>query len=116
MYQRWTPRGRSSTSPVELLVLPKRCRGTVLKLAHDIVPLAGHLRKEITDRRLLRQFFWPTLFLKGRGRVLSGVPDMPEIGTEEDQMCPISAVTNNNRTVYTSCDGYSWTVAEKSIG
>ena len=25
---------------------------------------------------------------------------MPEISTEEDQMCPISAVTNNNRTIY----------------
>ena len=54
--------GRSSTSQVELLVLPKRCRGTVLKLAHDVVPLAGHLRKEIAGRRLLRQLYWPTLF------------------------------------------------------
>ena len=31
---------------------------------------------------------------------------MPEIGTEENKMCSISAVTNNNRTVDTSCDGH----------
>ena len=42
---------------VELLVLPKRCRSMVLKLAHDVVPLASHLRKEKTGRHLLRQFF-----------------------------------------------------------
>ena len=43
------------------MVLPKRCRGTVLKLAHD-VPLGGHLGKEKTGCRLLRRFYWPTLF------------------------------------------------------
>ena len=62
MYQRWKPRRRSSISQVELLVLSKRCRGTVLKLAHDVVPLAGHLRKEKTGCRLLRRLYWPTLF------------------------------------------------------
>lgn len=41
-------------------MLPKHCRGTVLRLAHDI-PLAGHLGKK-TGRRLLRRFYWPTLF------------------------------------------------------
>ena len=61
VYRRWTPKGRSSTFQVEQLVLPKRCRGTVLKLAHD-VPLGGHLGKEKTGRRLLRRFYWPTLF------------------------------------------------------
>ncbi|KAL5505979.1 hypothetical protein EMCRGX_G007532 [Ephydatia muelleri] len=61
VYRRWTPKGRSSTFQVEQLVLPKRCRGTVLKLAHD-VPLGGHLGKEKTGCRLLRRFYWPTLF------------------------------------------------------
>ena len=41
-------------------MLPKRCRDTVLKLAHD-VPLASHLGREKTGRRLLRRFYWPTL-------------------------------------------------------
>ena len=61
VYRRWTPKGRGSTFQVEELVLPKHCRGTVLRLAHD-VPLAGHLGKEKTSRRLLRRFYWPTLF------------------------------------------------------
>ena len=33
----------------------------VLQLAHEI-PLAGHLGKEKTRRRVLRYFYWPTLF------------------------------------------------------
>ena len=33
----------------------------VLKFAHD-VPLGGHLGKEKTGCRLLRRFYWPTLF------------------------------------------------------
>ena len=61
MYRRWTPRGRSSTFLVEQFVLPKRCRGTVLKLTHD-VPLASHLGREKTGCRLLRRFYWPMLF------------------------------------------------------
>ena len=43
------------------VVLPRHCRGTVLKLAHD-VPLGGHLGREKTGRCLLRRFYWPTLF------------------------------------------------------
>ena len=95
-------------------MLPKRCRGTVLKLAHD-VHLGGHLGKEKTGRRLLRRFYWPTLF-KDVAEFCRGVPNMPEIDTEKDQTCSISAVTNNNRTIYMGCDGYNWTVAKKSIG
>ena len=51
VYRRWTPMGRSSTFQVEQLVLPTRCRGTVLKLAHD-APSGGHLGREKTGRRL----------------------------------------------------------------
>ena len=53
-------------------MLPKRCRGTVLKLAHD-VPLGGHLGKEKTGRRLLRRFYWPTL-LKDVAEFCRGCP------------------------------------------
>ena len=80
VYRRWTPRGRSSTFQVEQLVLPKHCRGSVLKLAHD-VPLASHLGREKTGRRLLRRFYWPTLF-KDVAEFFRGCPrNMPEIGT-----------------------------------
>ena len=58
--RRWAPHGRREFE-IEQLVLPKRLRRTVLELAHEI-PLAGHLGKEKTRRRVLRRFFWPNVF------------------------------------------------------
>ena len=53
LHRRWVPRGRDEAEMVvEQLVLPKRCRPTVLKLAHDI-PLAGHMGKNKTAQRVL---------------------------------------------------------------
>ena len=46
---------------VEQLVLPKRCRKAVLEIAHEI-PLAGHMGRTKTSQRILRRFYWPTLF------------------------------------------------------
>lgn len=46
---------------VEQLVMPRMCRRTVLELAHEI-PLAGHMGKEKTRRRILQRFYWPTLY------------------------------------------------------
>ena len=46
---------------VEQLVLPKACRRKVMELAHEI-PLAGHMDKEKTRRRILQRFYWPTLY------------------------------------------------------
>ena len=43
---------------VEQLVLPTPCRKAVLRLAHD-VPLAGHMGKTKTGRRILQRFYWP---------------------------------------------------------
>lgn len=45
---------------VEQLVLPVRCHGVVVKLAHEI-PLAGHLGKDKTAKRILQRFYWPTV-------------------------------------------------------
>ena len=61
IYRRWTPPGRGEESEVEQLVLPQECRQTVLELGHEI-PLAGHLGKEKTRQRILRRFYWPTLY------------------------------------------------------
>ena len=58
MYRRWTPAGRGVEKQ---LILPKRCRRTVLKLAHEI-PIAGHLGNEKTRQHLLRRFYWPGVF------------------------------------------------------
>ena len=62
-YRRWTPKcqGGGKGSQVEHLVLPSCCRRTVLELGHQI-PLSGHLGKEKTLKRILRQFFWPSIF------------------------------------------------------
>ena len=46
---------------VEQLVLPKQCRQAVLRLAHEI-PLAGHMGKNKTARRILQRFYWPSLY------------------------------------------------------
>ena len=46
---------------VEQLVLPQQCRKTVLHLAHTI-PLAGHMGRDKTTRRILQRFYWPTVY------------------------------------------------------
>ena len=61
IYRRWIPPGRGSECEVEQLVLPKACRKKILELGH-VIPLAGHLGAEKTRRRILRRFYWPTVF------------------------------------------------------
>ena len=46
---------------MEQLVLPRTCRQTVLNLAHTI-PLAGHLGRDKTTKRVLQRFYWPILY------------------------------------------------------
>ena len=45
----------------EQVVVPLSCRQDILRLAHE-VPLAGHLGKNKTAKRILNRFYWPTLF------------------------------------------------------
>ena len=62
LYKRWIPPGcNAEEMAVEQLVLPLQCRETVLRLGHEI-PLAGHLGKHKTARRILQRFYWPTLY------------------------------------------------------
>lgn len=49
------------TGEIEQLVLPQRCRTTVLRLAHSI-PLAGHLGRKKMAERVKMSSYWPTLF------------------------------------------------------
>ena len=60
LYRRWQPR-QQTAEPVEQLVLPQACRKPVLELAHTI-PLAGHMGRDKTARRVQQRFYWPTLF------------------------------------------------------
>ena len=59
LYRRWISCGREAEK--DLLVLPQQCRNTILKLAHS-VPLAGHLGRDKTARRLQQHFYWPTMY------------------------------------------------------
>ena len=54
LYRRWVPPGCGTEEmAVEQLVLTLQCRKTVLELGHAI-PLAGHLGKHKTARRILQ--------------------------------------------------------------
>ena len=45
----------------EQIILPRSCRKAVLQLAHS-VPTAGHLGRKKTIERIVRRFYWPTLY------------------------------------------------------
>ena len=61
LYQQWTPLRRATdTMTIEQLVLPFRCRKTVLQVAHQF-PMAGHLGKRTADR-VRQRFYWLSLF------------------------------------------------------
>ena len=60
LLRRWTPRNQPERV-FEQLVHPRVRRRKVLELAHRR-PLAGHLGRLKTARRILRNFYWPTLF------------------------------------------------------
>ena len=61
LYRRWIPRDRGPEYAVDQLVLPTQCRKAVLQLAHE-VPMAGHLGKHKTAKRITQRFYWPTLY------------------------------------------------------
>ena len=57
IFRRWTPPRQG----VDQLVLPKECRKLILYTAHTISS-AGHLGKKKTVERILRRFYWPTIY------------------------------------------------------
>ena len=56
MYRKGMKGGRRES--VEQLVLPGKCREMVMGIGHSI-PLAGHLRRRKTLKRVLQRFWWP---------------------------------------------------------
>ena len=61
LYRQWIPRGRNEELAEDQLVLPTQCQKAVLQLAHE-VPIAGHLGKHKSSKRILHRFHWPTLY------------------------------------------------------
>ena len=54
-------RGHRMRTKIHQIILPRRYRNQIIKLAHDI-PLAGHYKQQKTGQKILRRFYWPTLF------------------------------------------------------
>lgn len=46
---------------MEQLLVPKQYHQVICKLAHTI-PLAGHLGRDKTAKRITKHFYWPTVF------------------------------------------------------
>ena len=61
LYRQWRPYGDETDIVVNQIVLPQQCRERVLSLAHSI-PMAGHLGKEKTRKRIMQHFYWPTIY------------------------------------------------------
>ena len=59
-YHLWKPR-QHPEKIVEQLLLPKQYYQVICKLAHTI-PLAGHLGRDKTVKRITRHFYWPSVF------------------------------------------------------
>ena len=66
LHRQWRPPELDSEQDVDQLVLPKG----ILKLSHSI-PLAGHLGRKKTLRRVTQRFYWPT--------VVRGVADLSKL-------------------------------------
>ena len=63
LYRKWQPKSVGELGDdayIQQLVLPHSCRQQVLTLAHS-VPLAGHLGRKKTFKRLALRFYWPTM-------------------------------------------------------
>ena len=59
-YNLWKPK-QHPEKIVEQLLLPKQYRQVIYKLAHTI-PLAGHLGRDKTVKRITKRFYWPSVF------------------------------------------------------
>ena len=102
---------KGEEAEVEQLVLPQECRRTVLELGHEI-PLAGHLGKEKTRQRILRRFYWPSLY--------KDVEDFCQSCStcQKSTARKVSGSTTHSspgyrRTIIESGHGYCWTTTTK---
>ena len=62
LYRKWRPdQPNGQVKECQQLVLPKKCRKIVLRLAHA-VSMAGHLGVAKTKDRILQRYYWPGIF------------------------------------------------------
>ena len=86
LYRCYTPPGRSDQT-IEQLVLPEKCRETVLRLAHNI-PLAGHLGRNKTAKRILQRFYWPTVY-RDAAKYCKACPECQKTSTRRTPRAPL---------------------------
>ena len=90
MYGCWTPPATGIDEDeisIEQLILPQKCRETVLQLAHK-VPLAGHTGKTKTAVRILQWFDWPSLF-KDVADYYKCCPECQKCSTRKESRAPL---------------------------
>ena len=123
LYRQWRPHGDAADIVVNQLVLPQQCRVKVLSLAHGI-PLAGHLGKEKTRKRIMQHFYWPTLYKdvenfcqcckqcqksSNKGVPKAPLVPLPIVSTPfekiaMDIVCPLPRSRSGHRYILVMCD------------
>ena len=123
LYRKWLPPGRNEDMTIDQLVVPQKCRGALLKIAHSI-PLAGHLGRDKTTQRLLQRFYWPTLYQdvrnyckrcgecqKARGHKVLKAPliPLPVVGEPFERIAmdivgPLPQSSSGNKYILVICD------------
>ena len=102
---------------LDQLILPTRCRSTVLKLVHD-VPFAGHLGRRKTASRILQRFHWPGIFKSTCPECQKSTPrgppkaplvplpviDVPFIRAAMDFVGPLPHSSSGNHFILVLCD------------
>ena len=99
---------------VEELVLPLQCRKTVLELAHEI-PLAGHLGKDKTARRILQRFYWPTLYRDVTELCRTCAPCQKTSTFKGRRTCSNDTPPSHQRTIPNNSNGHCGTIAKEPI-
>ena len=101
LYRKWQPDANSEE--VLQLVLPRKYRETVLKVAHSI-PLAGHLgRKKTTSRIPAFLLAWNT---SGCREPLQMLPGMPKDCQTQASQSTLDSTPSSGRTFPPDSDGH----------
>ena len=112
LFRKGTPR-ESQGEKYEQLVVPRKCRGQILQLAHSI-PLAGHMGRDRTARRLLKRFFWLNVF-KGVADYCHSCPECQKAARKTGQRAPMIPLPIMGQPGEDH-NGYSRTSTEKYQG
>ena len=112
LFHIWKFKHPSRESEVEQVVLPQVCRRSVLRIAHAI-PVAGHLARRKTTSRILRRFYWPTLF-RDVADYCRSCPECQESSHKRPGCAPMGQLNHRVSTNFLA-QGRSGSVSEKQV-